>query len=169
MVLEDPREHRERGDRDRRADEEHERQPVDRRAVDGVVAGEEPERDREPGQERHAEDRRRHRREVVRPRQVRAVELRAERERERDEADRAEVADDAHRVLREQVVRARAEHRRPDQHAREQLPDDGGLAEAAAGDAAEVGDRRDDPHRDERAEHGLSLRVRCDEPGAGSR
>ena len=108
VLLEDPREHRERGDRDRGADEEHERQPVDGRAVDGVVAAEEPERDAEPGEERHAEDGRGHRREVVRPRQVRAVELRAEREREGDEADRAEVADDAHRVLGEQVAGARS-------------------------------------------------------------
>ena len=60
---------------------------------------------REPGQERHAEHRRRHRREVVRPRQVGAVELRADRERERDEADRAQVAHDAHRVLGEQPRR----------------------------------------------------------------
>ena len=143
VLLQDPREHGERRDRDRRADEEHERQPVDRRAVDDVVFGEEPEGHREAGEERHAEDRRGHRREVVRPRQVRAVELRAERERERHEADRAEVAHDPHRVLGEQPRprgRGPAEHRRPDHDAGEQLADHGGLAEAAADDAAEVGD-----------------------------
>ena len=93
---------------------------------------------------------------MVRPRQVRAVELRADRERERDEADRAEVADDPHRVLGEQprreVVRPRPSTVGPITHAREQLPDHRRLPEPPADDAAEVRDRRDDRDRDERAE-----------------
>ena len=132
--------------------------PVDRDAVDDVMASVEPEGDSEAGEERHPEHRSRHEREVPRPRQVRAVELRADRERERDEADRPEVAHDAHRVLAQEpcreVVRARAEHRRPDHDSGQELTDHRGLAEPAADDAAEMGGGADDRDREQRAEDG---------------
>ena len=157
VLLEDPREHRERRDRDRRADEEHERRPADGGAVDDVVPAEEPERDRDPGEERQPEDRRRDQREVVRPRQVRAVEPRADRERERDEADRPEVAHDPDRVRAESrspdVAPTRARSARSRRPARS-CPITAGCPSRGCEAGRGAGSGEDDRHRDERAATG---------------
>ena len=100
-----------------------------------------------------AEHRRRDQREVVRPWQVRAVEPSPDRERERDEADRPEVAHDPHGVgaeePRREVVRSRPEHGRPDHDARQELPDHRRLPEPPADEAADVRSAGHDRDREE--------------------